>query len=153
MSARPFQVGDRVRITMHRIVEPNEIAEGRVSEFERITPTSPITMWVKRDVPGVHEDGSLMHLAAAYVTDDHTAPAFPLTYTIELLEPAPPAIVPAAEWIRSGSLAWDPYGRRWVEAAAPEDDGTEAESLAEVQAPLDPVGALTGEPHSLRGVA
>jgi hypothetical protein len=88
MSARPFQVGDRVRITMRRVAAPDEIAEGRVSEFERITPTSPITMWVKRDVPGVHEDGTPMHLAGTYVTDDHTAPYFPLTYGIELLEPA-----------------------------------------------------------------
>lgn len=46
------------------------------------------------------------------------------------------------------------FGRDAVMSAiAPDDDGTEAESLAEVQDPLDPVGALACEPHAPRGAA
>lgn len=117
MSARPFQVGDRVRITKHRVTAPDEINDGRVTELERIHPDNPITMWIRLDEPGTYAGGSPRHIASAYVTDDLTGSVYPTSATIELLEPAPEQ----------------------------DDDGTEAESLAEVSTPTDPVGALTGE--------
>jgi hypothetical protein len=55
-----------------------------------------------------------------------------------------------------GRMRYTPYSRdvaARVLRVIEDDDGTEAGSLAEVQDPLDPVGALTGEPHPQKRIA
>jgi hypothetical protein len=120
VSARPFQVGDRVRITDHNrhIVEPHRqyVFEGIVSRID--SPAEPESgldfgpyLWIET---APFAGGSRKTHTATFcpLTDDLTTGSDPsFGRSIELLEPA---------------------------NAAPEDDGTEAEPLAEVQVPAFP---------------
>jgi len=90
LPARPFQVGDRVRVTKHHL--DGDVAEvGVVRDFQRILPDVPITMWVTLDEPkpARYKPDTTLYLSCAWVTDDHTAAHALGTDTIELLEPAP----------------------------------------------------------------
>jgi len=90
LPARPFQVGDRVRVTKHHL--DGDVAEvGVVRDFQRILPDVPITMWVTLDEPkpARYKPDTTLYLSCAWVTDDHTAAHALGTDTIELIEPAP----------------------------------------------------------------
>lgn len=70
MSARPYQVGDRVRV-----VTSDDDFTGTVSEFQRLTADGPLNMWIRRDEPKLAIiDGEVetITLGHVWVTDDRT---------------------------------------------------------------------------------
>jgi hypothetical protein len=149
VSARQFQVGDRV-VAYGR--SGGQVATGagaidKMDEYE-LDGEAYVSVWVRLDTP-VMDDGVERKWITLYLAADRATPHF--DHTIELESAAEPVYLEIDGVVMkttadAESLAdlldygWEQITREEAMTWRPldEDDGTEAESLAEVQAPAFP---------------
>lgn len=142
MSARPFQVGDRVRLTVTYFSRPNDApVEGEIFEFE---PAGFSVDGLPFPPYAAIRDENGTYLGSFPVAFDGNYVDFPEQYKVELLAPAPEPIYLTLDGATMKRHTTDPdlddlRDVGWEEIDAPEqdDDGTEAETVAEVRAHFD----------------
>lgn len=163
MSARPFQVGDRVRITVRDVVGDGGVIRVHTGTIRSLTDmthpdTDPwVTLIADVDEPYLMGKSSTMHAAAiTHLTADRTRSTWPASEETEL-EPVYLELdgVVMKTTAANESMAdlldygWEQITRDEAMSWQPlDDDGTEAESLAEVSVPAFPDVLVHGRAHA-----
>jgi hypothetical protein len=144
MSARPFQVGDRVVAAGLYDGEP---APGTIQTILDCAAKPGkheafACAFIRLDTPKTYDDGEPQPLAQVFLSADRTIPH---DGEIIVLIPASEPVYLTINGLVMKRMSTDPdledlRDAGWDEIDAPEqdDDGTEAEALAEVQAPAFP---------------
>lgn len=109
MTARPFQVGDRVRITHRWSDVADEVHVGIVGQIRPVEGHPDLmNLRIQTDEPYTQSDGTVVQTASATLTLDCTA-AWVSSTSVELLEPVPTrAVDPSSDAaVVRAALAWE----------------------------------------------